>query len=338
MKERIFFYDVLRVIACLMVVIVHSPHSTKPELYSFYFGFTTYTMMTGVCMFFLLSGALILPTNLTTGEFFKRRLNKVVWPVVFWTFVFVVYSYFINGIDLKDSVKNLIGMPFRNSGAPELWFMYELIGIYLIVPVVSPYFHKASKREYEIYLFIWCISLCLPFLDLVWSINSHAGVFTYTAGYAGYFLLGAYLRRFWDKPISLKKTILLSILLFMIWASSLFLAVIFNLSNKGSIMGCKALPLASLTLMIYLIIKYYLKPISITSHCYKIVTNISTLSFGIYLSHAYFAQRLLRNWNWLMNQHAVIEITLVSLISFFSSWFFSWIISKSKYSKYIIGC
>lgn len=338
MKERIFLYDILRTIACIMVIIVHAPHSKQPELYGTYFGFITYTMMAGVSIFFLLSGALILPTKLSTIDFFKRRLNRIFWPIIFWTIIYTIYSFFVENVDFKYLIKNLIGIPFKNSGAPELWFMYELLGVYLIIPIISPYFHKASKKEYEIYLILWIISLCLPYLNLIWPINAHTGIFTYTTGYAGYFLLGAYLHKFFNKSISLKNTIIISIILFLIWAGSLFIAIYFELANKGTMMSCKALPLASLTLMIYLIAKYFSKTPPITTIGYKVITNISSLSFGIYLSHVYISQRLLRNWDWLMNQHAIIEIGLVSLISFLGSWLFSWIVSKSKFSKYIIGC
>ena len=40
----------------------------------------------GIGMFFMVSGALLLPIKISTKQFLHRRLKKIVGPILFWTF------------------------------------------------------------------------------------------------------------------------------------------------------------------------------------------------------------------------------------------------------------
>lgn len=60
MKQRIVSYDILRVLACLMVVFMHSPMPSEKAISIFNFGISYFTSPC-VPMFFAISGALILP-------------------------------------------------------------------------------------------------------------------------------------------------------------------------------------------------------------------------------------------------------------------------------------
>ena len=332
MKERIFFYDFLRVIACLMIIIVHSPASNTPYMYNNYFAIITYTMMAGVALFFMLSGGLLLPSQLSPKDFFKRRLSRVVGPIVFWTMVYAMYQYFFDGIGLKQLGLEILGMPFSNQGAPELWFMYTLLGLYLVTPILSPFITKAKREDMELYLLIWGISLLIPYLKLLWNIPD-SGIFTYVSGYVGFFFLGSYLHRFYNDSIFFRYTNFIIVICIIPMVVIKYLDM-----NGGELMDVCAFPLAALTIGIYLIVKKLnVERCNITSLFYNGIVNISTLSFGIYLSHAYLCKRFLRNWEWLMEQHIIVELIINVSISFLLAWLFSWLISKSKWSKYIIG-
>lgn len=336
MNERVFFYDFLRVIACLMIVVVHSPASHHPYAYNNYFAIITYTMMVGVPLFFMISGALLLPSQLSPKEFFKRRLSKVVYPIVFWTIVYTIYQYFVDGVSLKHLVVELFGMPFSNQGAPELWFMYTLLGLYVITPVISPFIMKAKREDMELYLFIWGVTLFLPYIKLIWDIPE-TGIFTYVSGYIGFFFLGSYLHRFYNDSIFSRHTIAIILICMILWVVPM-VTIKYIGANGGALMEVCTFPLAALTVVVYLIVRK-LKIV----HCdqksliYRSVVNISMLSFGIYLSHSYLCKRFLRNWDWMMDQHIIVELIVNVSISFFIAWMFSWLVSKSKWSKYIIG-
>ena len=75
----------------------------------------------------------------------------------------------LNGSDLsvKEGVTDLFSIPFTAQGHGILWFMYTLAGLYLLVPIVSPWLRNASKHEIEIYLALWLVTLLYPYIGLV---------------------------------------------------------------------------------------------------------------------------------------------------------------------------
>ena len=77
--------------------------------------------------------------------------------------------------------------------------MYTLIGLYLLAPVLSRWLESASRRELEFYLCLWVLTLCYPLLSLLVEVNSSdTGMLFYFQGYAGYFLIGYYLKKYSD--------------------------------------------------------------------------------------------------------------------------------------------
>lgn len=221
MKREIWL-DFLRVTACFLVMTVHS---TEP----FYLGGDGTLVLTSadafwvslfegiarccVPLFVLASGYLQLPLRYPTGEFFRRRAIRIVVPMVIWTLVYA----FVWG----HPVANLKGLLLNfNYAAGHLWFVYMLLGLYLIMPLLSPWLEKVSRKELGIYLGIWALTLCIPFvreyaggmapmiyakdglpapaLFPLWGEASWNpfGLFYYVSGFVGYLLLGVFVKRF----------------------------------------------------------------------------------------------------------------------------------------------
>lgn len=94
-------------------------------------------------------------------------------------------------------------LPFTfPSMAGHLWFMYPLISLYLIMPVVSPWLKKSSAHDGRLFLCIFAISTLVPWLvrfvssDL-WGTcfwNPYFGMFYYCSGYLGYLVMAHYIR------------------------------------------------------------------------------------------------------------------------------------------------
>lgn len=219
---RLAWLDVMRVAACLMVMLVHS---TEP----FYLGGEGSQVLTAtdafwsalfealarscVPLFLIASSYLLFPLHYSTAEFFKRRAVRILIPMLIWTLVYaLVYG---------EPVANLKGLLLNfNYAAGHLWFVYMLVGVYLIMPLLSPWAEKVGRRELEIYLGIWILTtffplvretaggpapliqawdgLPTPALFPLWGEASWNpfGLFYYVSGFFGYLLLGLYLRRF----------------------------------------------------------------------------------------------------------------------------------------------
>ncbi len=233
--KRAIWVDWMRVAACFMVMLVHSTEPfylggegaqilTRSD--AFWAAFFDSFVRACVPLFIVASSFLQFPLHYTTGEFFRRRAVRILIPFAIWT---VVYA-----LVWGEPVENFRGLLLNfNYAAGHLWFVYMLVGLYLIMPLLSPWAEKVSKKELQIYLGIWLLTTLLPLmrdwaaggelavtygpfglprqaLYPLWgeaSWNGY-GVFYYLSGMIGYLLLGLYFRRFvgqlsWGKTLAI---------------------------------------------------------------------------------------------------------------------------------------
>ena len=233
--QRVVWIDWMRVAACFMVMIVHA---TEPfylggqgslilsEAEGFWAAIFDTLVRACVPLFIVASSYLQFPTHYSSGEFFRRRAVRVLIPFLVWSVVYALYWG-----EPVENFKNL--MLNFNYSAGHLWFVYMLIGVYLLMPLLSPWAERVSKRELQVYLGIWLFTTLIPLIrDVVagvaptviygpsglprqalyplWgeaSWNAY-GTFYYFSGFIGYLMLGLYFRRFvgdlsWRKTLAI---------------------------------------------------------------------------------------------------------------------------------------
>lgn len=187
--------DILRIMACLMIVIMHAPLPAE-NTSGLFLSALSYFTAPGIGLFFMLSGALLLPIKEDMKTFLKKRFVKVVWPTVFWSLLYLLANWLMSHQALEWR-RSLLSIPFSAQGTPVLWFIYTLLGLYLLAPILSRWLVNASSREIEFYLLLWVITLFYPLLKYVVDLNlGNTGILFYFSGYVGYFLLGYYLKRY----------------------------------------------------------------------------------------------------------------------------------------------
>lgn len=233
--KREIWIDWMRVSACFMVILVHS---TEPfylggdgslilnQADAFWSSFFDSFVRACVPLFVVASSYLQFPLHYSAGEFFRRRTVRVLIPFVVWLLVYA----FVWG-EPASNLKSLL-LNF-NYSAGHLWFVYMLIGVYLLMPLLSPWAEKVGKKELQVYLGIWLFTTFIPLIrDWVsseplafaygptgiprqalyplWgeaSWNGY-GLFYYMSGFIGYLLLGLYFRKFvgelsWSKTLGI---------------------------------------------------------------------------------------------------------------------------------------
>lgn len=227
---RIVFLDWLRVIACFMVILVHSiepfylggPEGTY--IASWWDAFWTTAidsaLRPAVPLFVLASSYLLFPLRTDTATFFRKRFTRVLIPFVMWSLLYALVPMVGSGgeIDMVANLKNL-GVNFMMH-AGHLWFVYMLIGVYLLMPLLSPWIDKVSRKEERGFLILWALTTILPFFrPLAVSITgttdlwgecpwNEFGTFYYVSGFIGYLVLGHYFRKYvgeipWGKTLAL---------------------------------------------------------------------------------------------------------------------------------------
>lgn len=325
MRKRIFYLDVVRVLACLMVIVQHSPMAdVVSSVLLSASGFLTYPCCP---LFFMVSGALLLPMDsCSTETFIRKRLSKVLWPTLVWTFL-----YLGQRIVKEDAVSftNILSIPFSAQGSGILWFMYVMIGLYLITPIFSPWLRSASRREVELFLLLWGVTLLYSHIEGYLQIApGYNNVLYYFGGYSGYFVLGYYLHRY-VKVGGLVVALMLFVPI-VLYGILKFMGVEFSFSAYTSILT------ASMATAWFLVIRKVCDRFALSAERFPYFVTISNLSFGIYLMHI-----VVLGIAWTICSRLGIvslsQIIVATVFTFILSCVISWCVSRMPYAQYIIG-
>lgn len=343
MKQRILYLDIIRVIACIMVICMHTPMTPNlegdvPAAIRAFMVYSSYWTLPCVCMFFAVSGALLLPAKIEpseSGQWLKKRLNKVIWPTLIWTFFYLIISFVNNPENAWGGViRQVVSIPFNRQGHGILWFMYTLVGLYLVTPVISPWIQKSGKRTLQMYLGLWTVTLCYPALTAFVEINETPyGILYYFSGFLGYFVLGYFLHTYGLKGNTLWYIVALICLMPLMLIYKMFVEGRFAFGEElfwylGPI--CPLMLVCWWKLCTAVAGRIHNK--SITSF----IAMVSNLSFGVYLVHIFclysVAHVLFASVpNYYMQTFCSFVFTLSSALAI------SYLISFLPFGDYIIG-
>lgn len=143
-----------------------------------------------VPLFVMISGAFLLGRNEPYAFFYRKRAARVLWPLVFWSGVYILYLFLMQYIGsgelqvLPVINRLLIGKPFYH-----LWYMYMLIGLYLITPIINRAIQSLALEELKRTAYIM---LAVGFLINLWNVyfKNESIFILWFAEYIGYFLMG----------------------------------------------------------------------------------------------------------------------------------------------------
>lgn len=169
--------DSLRIIAIFLVLVVHS---TEP----FYLGgegslirslgdarwVSFFDSFARACvpLFVIASSYLLLPMRRGAADFMRRRVVRVLVPFLVWTAVYAC----VWGEPVQNFRSLLLNF---NYAAGHLWFVYMLFGLYLLLPILSPWAERVSRRQLLFYLCICLFTSIIPFIR-EWAAEGSAPV------------------------------------------------------------------------------------------------------------------------------------------------------------------
>ncbi|MGL4852291.1 MAG: acyltransferase [Phocaeicola sp.] len=232
-KNEIGWLDWLRVCACFLVVLAHVCDHFVAN-----FDNNIAEFMAGVAwgsfyrpcvpLFTLMTGYLLLPTLLDMGTFYSKKMKRIFIPFIFWAIVspILFFAYFQLGANSGSPAINLAEHTFPeminrllfsilnfNYATIPLWYIYMLIGLYLFIPILSPFLRNASRKELHILLGLWVFTLIIPYIQMVAPSLGYVGIygnmnlfgqcdwnpygtFYYLSGFMGYLVLGYYFKKY----------------------------------------------------------------------------------------------------------------------------------------------
>lgn len=313
--ERIQYLDILRVLSILAVVFLHTVAGNLRENFGsvvwHFSNVLTSLMSASVPLFFMISGAVLLssPKTLSVAYTLRNRLPKVLIPFLVWSLVAVAYyaiiSWRVDGTpDLASALAKLKNLPAQPT-ALHLWFMYALIPLYILSPIIKGLTDSLERQPAIYLLVIWVFfSSLLPTLA-AFTPEAYRPIFVldslynlaFMAGFAGYFIIGYYLMQL-STPIktSLVATIIVAdtiIIALGTWWKTGSTGIYSEMFKTYTRMFVLILAIA-----IFLLFKGLLQERRLRGVIVSAVRFMVPLSFGIYLIHNFVIDMVSRTVPW----------------------------------------
>lgn len=326
--NRILYLDLMRILACLMIIAIHAPvPNSNIDGYILYAN--SAICSSGVGLFVMVSGALLLPVNMPTLSFIKKRLWKIVVPTFLWTF-FYMFVQLIGGYTcFSDISHSLLSFPFSPQYNSVFWFVYMLVGLYLLAPIISPWLKSTTQKELLFYLMIWGITLFFPLIKGYIGVNeTPTGILYYFSGFMGFFLLGYYLKNY----VTIVPSWICILLLFLPLTIALLLKLYHINIDFFDLFWYLSVFVPMMSIGWFLLIK----KVKCLIRFQRALTLFSNCCFGIYLVHIFIMRSVVWQWDFVRNTGNA-QIGIVILLTFIGSFLVTWLISFMPGAEYIIG-
>lgn len=373
-KTNIAWVDLTRIIACFLVVLAHCCDPFVAQFDAAPSEFLSGTFLGSFCrpcvpIFVMISGVLLLPVKMDMGAFYRKRLSRVVIPLAVWSVVTPILFYLYINSGITTSNPNIVADSYTWSAAlnkvymfifnfnydlTPLWYIYMLVGLYLIIPIISAWLTQATQKDIKCFLWIWVFTTALPYIQMlapalgyqgnagnmgIWGVcdwNVY-GTFYYFAGFLGYIVLAYYLVRF---PLdwSWRKTLAIII---PIWAVGYAITTAGFITTQSHFPGnfpaleivwnMSGINVVMMTFSVFVVMQ------KIPVRSSKLLSSLAALTFGVYLCHFLLVQI---SYDWIypnLNIPAYIQIPVVAIIAFTISTCVVWVLSKLPFKKYIVG-
>ena len=281
-KERIKYYDLLKVLAIFSIMMLHIFGSKLlffGHKLSFYMGMFHF----GVPLFLMISGALLLNREIEIVPFLKNKTARLIYPLAFYviltTFVFSIYPNVISGF----------------------WYAFMMVGIYLAIPIVNIFIKNVKMDYIEYFLIIFLITSVFYLIIDIYKIKTNVDL-NFFMGPFSYLILGYYLSRkdlTKTLKISTNSIIKLGIILFIIFSALKMQFGSLNelyphMSFMKSYLDLSIIQVVQ-TSSLFIICRYIYQDVSgIFKPCKSILENnyinhfimsVSRATYGMYLFH-----------------------------------------------------
>lgn len=350
----IFSADVVRTLAIIGVVIIHTANSVfeRPDFFggiSWWYA-AILNAISRICipLFIMLSGFFLLKKERNFKRTFTRTVSRIIFPLVFWTAVILLTG---NSLGITQLFNVSFVLRFFNGNVYYFYFLVILAGLYLVSPLIRSFLKQNSLKAqiYAGYLFLAAGILETASEYFVKSCASENS-FTKWVPYVGLFILGYLIG---TKKLTFSKNKVLFPVYFAGLAVTLALDYLYY--SQGSINILRTNPTDCLTHYsdYYLSINVVLMTIPafallintnfaniIGGFWQKFIYSISRASFGIYLTHLFIVTYWDKWLGWDVD-HALIPLwayITVKLIGVFSvSYVLTLLIQKIPLVRKTIG-
>lgn len=368
-QERVVFVDYVRVVAPLLVMLVHASENfyaadasglagSVSELACESNRFWVAFWDGGVSrycvpLFMMISAYLLVPMRAgqTMESFYKRRFKHILPPFIVFLLAYSLLPLLWGAMTWEQSLADLKTIPWNfTSMSGILWFMYPLISLYLIIPVVSPWLERSRPREELIFIGLFAVSTCMPWLHRYVSAElwgecfwNHYHMLWYCSGFIGYLVLAHYIRVHltWSR----RKRAWVGLVSLLV--GSVFTGWAFWWKGvPGEVINTPDLEWAWEFCMPNVLVSTFGAFLLFTcirqEHAPKWIVQVSRMSYGMYLMHMLFLAPIA---SYIVNGDQAnplipvgLAIPVIAVLTYICCALTSKLISLLPGSRWIIGC
>ena len=297
-------------------------------------------------LFFMITGALLLPVTMIGRRFVKRRLAVVLPPLVVWTVVYLLEHTFL----LHNFTPRLLTSILFHPVEGLLWYVYVLLVIYVTLPLVSRCIDAIGKRGVEVVLVLWVLSSFIPYQHGIFmeaSQYSH-NMFGAFANYYGYVLLGYYLHHY-GLPVFTRQHGWKWALLFIFGIVVMPLFEFLEQGNFGitwqqhidTITNDISINNIAMATLLFVLVQHFAperydrKSSPMTATWWPV---LSRCTFGIYLSQMIILRQVV--WPltpWLSRTHWLVDSLVSAIFTFIICFILVFILRRLPIRRYLVG-
>lgn len=343
MKEikKLYWSDLLRIVAIFGVIIQHycpvlfgkkvSIDSFSWNVANVYDCFSNWS----VPVFIMISGMFILnpDKSFSTKTFFQKNVLKIVIIIFIWGLFYEILKQVL-GFEQHASVSGyFIPIFYKRLPWYHLWFLYLILALYMLVPILRIYTANASIKNIG-YLLVLVVGVsCIHTLNKVLP-PIHFNI-AELSGYVGYFIGGYFFSKY---DFSKRQVIfvyifgVLSVIFRIIVYRKIYLI---NGGDRTDIFNYLS-PFVMITA--FAIFLFFKRNISFKSYTVNnIIAFISSCTLGIYLLHGSILELFSRIGITPLSFNPLFSIGVLSLLTFVICFLVVTLIKKIPIvSKYIV--
>jgi surface polysaccharide O-acyltransferase-like enzyme len=294
----------------------------------------------GVPLFVMLSGALLLnpvKANEPLRVFYKKRFNRIGIPLIFWTIFYFIWAFTVRA---KPVTLFNIGQGILDGSDPILWYLYLIVGLYAVTPVLRVLVKHVHRNLFTYLLILWFAGTVItPFIHTFTTFAFNPVMFVFF-DWVGYFLLGIYLLK-----ANVRKSIaylaaglglfaaVFGAFLMEATVGELYAGYLHNYMSFNIIIGSAAIFFLLLSI----------PPNRIESHIKtnRVIHWISGNTLPIYLIHIVVLEMLTAGYFgavlYMITGNLVVDVPILALIVFGVSAALVYVLKKIPYVEKLIG-
>lgn len=324
--DRKVWVDFIRSVSVFFVIVIHTASPLSYQwgdiVQSDWLIGISYNSFARVSvpLFFMLSGYLLLNIQHESMlDFFRKRFQKIFTPFLFWSlfYLFIANSY--KNYTIINGIKAVVYALLTTSTSYHLWFLVDLLSIYLFVPLIRIFLISAQKIHLWYIAGLWLLFGAV--LDSFERIINAETVFDFGffTSYIGYFFIGYLLGNFKFS----KKTFILALLFYILSGLYTIFATQTLSTQKGDYVQYYLwyirLNTVVMSISAFVVFKYIGERIK-NINMHKFLAAFAQASFGIYLIHAFVLSILKRVDISALSADAIFSIPGIAVLVTLLSW------------------